>query len=155
MWSQVVTIATTPHFGSKKLPLIQSLSRFLKPPSSSLAEAFVWTEQRRSPIRSTPDGPAPMQHHFSYSRIFGVIELTSQVSAFLTFDPMPSIEFPWARSISRNNCRQVAFWLLNTKPGSRLHSTIASFWASRGRTGLYNLVSIYCISKGKNDVVWA
>lgn len=155
MWSQVGTIATTPHFGSNKLPLIQSLSHFSKPPSSSLVEAFVWTEQRRSPIRSTPGGPAPMQHHLSYSRTFGVIELTSQVSAFLTFDPKHSIEFPWAQSVSRNNCRQVAVSLLTIKPGSRLHSKLASFWACRGRTGLYNLVCIYFISKGRNEVVWA
>lgn len=126
MWSQVGTIAPL-HLISGETVFLLSRPCFISskppPPPSSLAEAFVWTdEQRRSPIRSTPDGPAPMQHRLSYSRIVWCHWTNLTKSApFLTFDPRPSIGFPWAQSISRNNCRQVTFSLPTAKkPGSLL-----------------------------------
>lgn len=105
-------VGTTTHFGNNGFPIIQVPGH--KVPRSSLAEACVWIdEQRRSPIRSI--GPlhagraganaTPPQlftnrsHHLNWPH----------TSAFITFNPVPSIEFPWVQFISHDNCPPVAF----------------------------------------------
>lgn len=90
-------------------------------PSSSVGlRQGVW-------VPSTPDGPAPMRHHLSYSRIAGGIGLASHVSDFLSYyqNPPPSrLNF---HERNRKNCPQVAFSRHSAKPGSRLNSRSDSF----------------------------
>lgn len=113
-------------------------------PSSSVGlRQGVW-------VPSTPDGPAPMRHHLSYSRIAGGIGLASHVSDFLSYYPPPSrLNF---HERNRNNCPQVAFSRLPAKPGSRLNSTSDSFWTWRGGRGLLDLVCVSCTTKRMNEI---
>lgn len=133
MWSR---FGTTPHFGSNSFGLILSLSHFSTPPPSHPSRLWKHLYGQTNPsssvglrqgvwVPSTPDGPAPMRHHLSYSRIAGGIGLASHVSEFLSYYPQPSrLNF---HERNRNNCRQVAFSRHPAKPGSRLNSTSDSF----------------------------
>lgn len=116
--------------------------------AASVSDKGVW-------VPSMPDGPAPMRHHLSYSRIAGGIGLASHVSDdFPPHHPHPlDLNF---HERNRNNCPQVAFFATLTQPntGSRLNSTSDSFLDMPRREGRDFLTSYVCLVRRnrKNEI---
>lgn len=125
-------VGLTPHFGSNSFPLILSLSHRLRKHSYGQAKPTSSVGLRLGvSVPFHADGPAPIRHHLSCSRIAGVVELMSPFRSLSYFLPHPltsaaTITRKWRfRPTQQTAGRGVVYT-----------SKLDSFWTYSGRIGL-------------------